>query len=601
MSALVGILRGERRAGERSDLTLLRGVRALRGVRYEAEVKVGNAILVLLSEQNREENARVIRHDEHSRANGRVDVVLGDESLGEALRAIVFGSGDEISLERELLARRTFYFARRSDGALVFSDRIDAVLAMLDREPRLSEAGLAFFLTQFGLPAPWTLVEGIWKIGPGRRVALRADHDFRPSEGVAGAALPSTRPEKLDAADVRELVREALRRRSSAGSNAGILLSGGLDSSIVLSQLRDLGFGPQTAYILRYTDPVFAKYDWDARYAWLVAWKHGLDIENVAIDPGMPVRVLLNRLQAQADEPVADPALIPLFLAARAADRRGLRVLWDGRGADELFAAPHTDANLGSWFWWFRAPRVLRSSVGRFASRLLGKPGSRRRAKWLAKDLDTSVFWQESVFEPEELHRLGALPLEPVLAYFRGLSRRSGERHPGGLVQRAEWEIWLAEQNQPLVETVTRMTGVRFQSPFVDEELVRHTMGVPFRTRVPRGPKKRLLREAFGDAVPREILRRTKRGLGTPAGWWLQQMRDHVRYDISVARETFGDELLRWDEVERMLGNRTTEPVVSWLLVTLLSWVRLHLVEPHFARESAAETQVATVRSDLVY
>ncbi len=601
MSVLVGILGNGQTTSERSELTLLRGARALRNVRYEREAKVGNAVLVLFSEQHEGENGRVVRHREQSTANGRVDVVLGREDRGEALRAIVFREGNELSLERELLARRTFYFARREDGTLVFSDRIDAVLAMLDRNPRLSRVGLTFFLTQFGLPAPWTLVDGVWKVGPGRRLSLRVGEDFRPSNGVTGAALPSVRPEKLELSELRRLVHEALRRRSDEAPEAGILLSGGLDSSVVLSQLRDLELEPQTAYILRYTDPVFDKYDWDARYAWLVAWKYGLDIENVAIDPGVPVRVLLNRLQSQADEPVADPAFVPLYLAAKAASQRGLRVLWDGRGADELFASPHKDTNLEAWLWWFRAPALFRSRIARTLSRILGGTGTRRKAKWLAEDLETSVFWQESVLEPWELDRLGNLPLEPVLAYFRGLRQRSRDEHPGGLAQRTEWEVWLAEQNQPLAETVARMTGVQFQSPFLDEELVRRTMLVPFRTRVPRGPHKRLLRDAFGHAVPREILRRNKRGLGTPAGWWLQQMRDHVKYDVRAVRDAFGDQILNWDEVERVLESPATEPVVSWMFASLVSWIRLHLVESHSEKENLPARRLTPAGSDVVY
>ncbi|HFE54148.1 MAG TPA: asparagine synthase [Bacteroidetes bacterium] len=601
MSALVGIVRSPGQAQERAETTLLRGVRALRGVRYGTELAVGNVNLAVLEDDHGICPARVKKHDRRSSANGRVDVSLGNEERGEALRAILFSTGEEVALERQLLARRPFYFARRQDGALVFSDRVDAVLAMLDRSPGLSPAGLAFFLTQYGVPAPWTVVEGIWKIGPGRRLALRAGGDFRISDNVTGAALPHVRAGKLTPDEVRDLVRKALSERADLADGAGILLSGGLDSTIVLAQLKDLDLPPERSYILRYTDPLFDRYDWDARYAWLVAWKFGLDIENVAIDPGVRVRVLLNRLLGQANEPVADPAMIPLYLAAKAAAQQEIRVLWDGRGADELFAAPHTNANLDPWYWWFLAPAPVRQVAGRLFTTVFGKPGSRKKAKWLAEDLPTSVFWQESVFGPQELEKLGPLPLEPVLEYFEGLRRRGRENHPGGLAQRTEWETWLAEQNQPLAETVARMTGVQFHSPFLDEHIVLRAMGVPFRERVPRGPNKRILRDAFRNDVPREVLRRRKRGLGTPVGWWVQEMQEQVRYDVKLLRATFGDDLLRWNEVERFLTDVRTEPVIRWQLLSLVSWLRLHLVESRSASPRAilrSETVLSPARKE---
>ncbi len=533
-------------------------------------------------------------HSTHGGENGRPELIVWQDANGTlhlerraSSRERSWGDGERVwlgyephvgrlRLGRSLTARETIYYARHpASGAIVFSNALPPVLHLTGAWRDLSTVGLAFYLGLWGVPAPWTLFERVWKVGPGRSVEIRLGKPLPIPE--TGASLPVARRGRLRASELRKRIEGEVCEGGRGVDAPGIVLSGGLDSSVVAAVLADASERQLEGFTLLYRpDSPLAQLNWDAEYAREVASELGIPLRTLVVDERTSGWAMAGFLLRHSDEPVADPAIVPLFLLANSARANGCFHLWDGRGADELFAMGHSYWKLLAWWWSGRVPQVLKS----WARRWIGAPEwNSKDGKWFAPTDAESALWYEYLLEPSELERLlPGFPRDVLSSYFDELAKRAGDERAPGLAQRSEWEIWFAEQNQRMMDVLTKVTGVHFHSPFASESVVRFAFSVPLSARMPWFRDKALVRRAFGSMVPRRVLRRRKRGLATPALLWLERAKPFLGRYLRELHDLYGNAPVRWDEVGRWLEEPGRDPGYSWLLMTLVLWLHGHAV-----------------------
>ena len=482
------------------------------------------------------------RHAFRSHTDAEVLVHLYEEAGLDAVTRLdgmfAFAIWDEgrrrLHLVRDRLGKKPLYYTVAA-GRLLFASEIKALLRHPDVSRDIDPVALDQFLTFSSVPAPLPLFAGIRKLAPAHWLTCdeRGELTVRRYWSPLDAAWP-TRVDEGEAVErVRALVQAAVAKRLMSDVPLGCFLSGGLDSSTTVAlvsaaagqRVRTFsvgfeGFGPADGFH-------------DVPYARRVADRFGCDHSEVMVTPA-DCRDYLPRLVREQDEPIGDPACVPMHFAAAAAHKAGLRVVLVGEGSDELFGGYRdmvriVTTSLPRWNAVRRLPRAIRAGLHR-ASRLLGAPGGRvdvlRRAarnEPLYWGLDV-VFWEsekEALLRPEARAAMGSGAAATVRRMYDELRAR---QPAADALQQMSW-VELANRLPELllmrVDKISMACSLEARAPFLDYRLVEYALSLPQGLKIAGRRGKHVLREAVRPFVPAEIVDRAKQGFSVPLPRWL--------------------------------------------------------------------------------
>jgi asparagine synthase (glutamine-hydrolysing) len=478
---------------------------------------------------------------------------------------------ERLVLARDRLGKKPLLWTRLPDGTLAFASELKALLRLpgASREVDL-EAINAYLALQY-VPGERTGLRGIQKLPPGH-ILVAESGDMRIERyWRAEPAEPSTRAEEW-LERVRTTVGDAVRKRLVADVRLGALLSGGIDSSIVVALMSQASSQPVRTFTVGFSDE---RYD-ERAYARAVAQRYGTVHEELELEED--IAATLPRLAAAYDEPLGDEAAFPTFLIAEQA-RRHVTVALGGDGGDEAFAGYERYIAHGLAA---RVP-VLLARTGAAALRVL--PGARaeprsplHRAMRLldvaaapAADRYTRLM---EVF-PLELRR--ELWAEPSAAREVRLDAPA----PGitGL-QLLDLDTYLPGDLLPKADIASMAHSLELRSPFLDHEVVGLGLALPDSLKTSGREGKVALRRAFAGDLPPEVAGRGKTGFGVPLGrWFREDLRDAADDLLATDRGWF-----RQETVQRLLSEhrsgRADHGHRLWCLLMLELWVRDHVEAP---------------------
>jgi asparagine synthase (glutamine-hydrolysing) len=265
---------------------------------------------------------------------------------------------------RDAMGIKLIYY-RVSNGGLTFGSEIRAVLAAEGPRPEVDPVALNLFLRFRYTPSPLTIFRGIRKLAPGTMLVLE-EGACREERWYNYVPRPfSTRKNDREAAEeLLELYRAAVKRHLLSDVPVGILLSGGLDSGLLLALMNEQG-GPWPAYTIGYGE---AFEDDELADAAETASILGARHITVKLDQDEFERSLPKIVEC-LEEPIAASSIVPMYFVSQRA-RQDVKVALIGQGPDELFGGykRHLGVRYGEWWRWL--PASLRSSVGFAIDRL---------------------------------------------------------------------------------------------------------------------------------------------------------------------------------------------------------------------------------------
>src|SRR5436309_2581327 len=270
-----------------------------------------------------------------SNESGDVVAVFNGEAynfraLRDELRAHdVRGTGDTPVLPH-LYEESGPHFAARLNGTLAFASELKALLRLPDVRREVELDAIDAYLALQYVPGDRTGLSGIRKLPPGHVLVAEGESERIEPFWQLEPAEPSTHEHDW-LERVRMTVGDAVRERLVADVPLGALLSGGIDSSIVVALMAEASSDPVRTFTVGFAD---RRYD-ERSYARVVAERYGTIHEELQIDED--VAATLPRLAAAYDEPLGDEAAFPTFLIAEQA-RRYVTVALSGDGGDEAFA-----------------------------------------------------------------------------------------------------------------------------------------------------------------------------------------------------------------------------------------------------------------------
>jgi asparagine synthase (glutamine-hydrolysing) len=275
------------------------------------------------------------------------------------------------------------------------------------------------------------------------------------------------------------------------------------------------------------------------------------------------------------DDPVADPALVPLWFVAREA-RQHVKVVLSGEGADELFGGYTIYREPISLAPFERVPGVLRGLLGGLSARLpeglRGKDLLRRGALPLEERYygNARIFRDEHLsgllrqFDPRRSHT------DITAAHYR----ESAGWDPVSRMQHVDLFTWLRGDILVKADKMTMANSLELRVPFLDPEVFAVAAGLPLSEKIAAGTTKYALRRALDGIVPAHVLHRRKLGFPVPIRHWLRdEMFDWAR---EIVRDSQADHLIDLTAVNRMLDAHRAGPVDHsrriWTLLVFLLW-----------------------------
>jgi asparagine synthase (glutamine-hydrolysing) len=473
--------------------------------------------------------------------------------------AIWDGRRRELFLARDRLGVKPLYYAS-TPGGLVFGSEIKAILAHTAVTPDLDVDAFHDYLTFGFTPPPRTMFAGISKLAPAERMLVRAD-------GTTTADIywdPFTRLPDLSGAtegelitELRDRLKESVRKRMMSDVPFGVFLSGGLDSSTNVALMAELSDRPVRTYSTAPRD--HARYD-ELAYAREVARRYGTDHHEVLIDEADMLAFLPQMLHHE-DEPNADWTSIPQHFVTKLARDSGTVVVQVGEGADEIFHGYKGYADHRRVVVPFQryVPQPLRRGAGRAAVALTRRAGRGIRHGEALYDASTSrlPYWGGNLAFRGPLKR-ALVPHNGAPDAYR-IVERIWDQAPASadLFQRmsyVELKQRLPELLLMRLDKIAMASSVEGREPFLDHEVVEFALALPPRLKYRDGVGKWAVREAMRDALPANVVDRPKQGFGTPMEEWLRGDFGRVAHEAVRGSSLAERGVLDYAQVDRLFA-----------------------------------------------
>ena len=487
----------------------------------------------------------------------------------------------QLVLARDRVGKKPLFYQFRS-GQLLFGSELKARAQQHGFELPISPAASGQFLTYQYVPHPNSIYQAANKLPPGHCAVVRQGavevHNYWKIDWQHEHELEESQAaERLD-----ELLRDSIRLRLRSDVPLGAFLSGGIDSSLIVTLAQAQLKEPLNTFSVGFNE---AEFD-ETKYARQVAaWVRSEHREYKVTPDALSI---LDQLVYHYDEPFGDSSAVPTWYLCQWT-RAHVTVALTGDGGDELFAGyeRYRALSLSRWFDRLAGPVLgsrfiqgLPASNRRrsFIRRLqrfgeaLNQPLARRYMNWI------QIFPERMRGDLYNQDFVEQLPDHDPVEFFETAWNRLAPRDVISRASLADLVTYLPCDLMTKVDIASMAHGLECRQPLLDYRLIEFAAGLPSRMKFRRGVGKRLLRRTFDRLLPRQIWTRKKMGFGIPLGsWFRHELRDITQQRLlgSDARchQYFRPDKLR-ELIEQHMTGQVSHGYRLWNLLIFESWLR---------------------------
>jgi asparagine synthase (glutamine-hydrolysing) len=488
--------------------------------------------------------------------------------IWDAEERVLFGARDWFGIKPlySYQDERGHFFASEKKALLaVAGDRIGDSDAVVD------ETALQHYLTLQYVPEPASMHTAIRRVESGTYFTLRpggpveAHRYFRPDFPIRSAA----EPEKLYR-EITEVLEDSVAKHMRADVTVGSFLSGGIDSTVVAALAKRHNPNLLT-FTTGFERAGYSEIDVASESAAAIGVEHITKV--VSAEEMMDALPLI---VWYLDDPVADPALVPLYFIAREA-RKHVKVVLSGEGADELFGGYTIYREPISLRPFEQLPAFVKRGIGSVSARLpeglRGKDMLRRGAI----PIESRYYGNARIFRPEELSGGLLRTYDPHSSYLdvtRGLYAATTHLDDSTRMQYVDLFTWLRGDILVKADKMTMANSLELRVPFLDIELFGVASTIPTSLKLTKATTKYALRRAIADIVPAHVLNRAKLGFPVPIRHWLKDsMYDWARQLIA---DSGAERFIDRDQALALLAAHRSGPHdysrKIWTLLVFMIW-----------------------------
>jgi asparagine synthase (glutamine-hydrolysing) len=481
---------------------------------------------------------------------------------------------------RDAMGIKLVYY-RLSDGRLTFGSEIRAVLAADNAAPQVDPAAVNLFLRFRYTPSPYTIFKGVRKLAPGSLLVIEKDR-CREERWYNFFPTPFATPKKDEdaVAELLELYKNAVRRHLLSDVPVGILLSGGLDSGLLLALMNEHG-DSWPAYTIGYGKSFSDDELVDAvETASILGARHA----TVTLDRSEFERSLPGIVEC-LEEPVAASSIVPMYFVSQRA-RQDVKVALIGQGPDELFGGYKRHLGVHYGDWWRGLPAGLRSVIGLAIDRLPRNEMLKRGVNSLGNKDRLGRYQDVFSLAPAEiidgLFRENVLPAgqdAALVEYWHALRPQMEYTDELGGFQLLEIRSSLPDELLMYADKLSMAHSLETRVPYLDRTVVEYVQRLGANLKVRNGTRKWLHRSVCQKYLPPRIMKRKKRGFAVNVvdEWFHSSLKGDLPEALLDETSLMFD-LLKPTSVRKLLdghrSRRQDNHKLLFSLVMLEQWLR---------------------------
>src|SRR3989338_3533904 len=460
-----------------------------------------------------------------------------------------------------------YYYDKKK---FVFASEIKAILADKDIPRKVNHEALSQFIGFEYVPAPLTMFEGIYKLPAAHYLVVK-------NKKVEVHKYWDVVPQELNGIDLikttRNLIHDSVKMRLVSDVPLGAFLSGGIDSSTIVSVMSSLSDNVKT-FSIGFNE---STYD-ESKYARLVADKFKTDHTEKIIDP-KDIIPLFDKIIPQMDEPFGDLSIFPTYLVSELA-RTKVTVSLSGDGGDELFGGYdwYLAESLSKIYSKIPLKSLINSGINRIGYTSKSKGFVNKAKRFLEgynKDEKYSQLRWLSNVDVSDIKNLLSFkfekdPFSPMFKYsnsgFDGLNKN----------MYLDLKTYLPDDIFTKVDRASMMVSLEAREPLVDYRLVEHAFRIPSSYKIRGINRKYLMKMMMKDILPKEIIHKEKQGFTIPMKNWMRsELKDFVvnklsndnLKEIGLFNQSYIDKVL-----EEHMSKRKDNQRHIWSLMSFVMW-----------------------------
>jgi asparagine synthase (glutamine-hydrolysing) len=481
---------------------------------------------------------------------------------------------------RDAMGIKLIYY-RITNGQLTFGSEIRPIAAAEDSQPEVNPVALNLFLRFRYTPSPLTIFQGIRKLAPGTMLLVERG-ECREERWYNYTPIPFSSPNEDEEVtrELLELYRGAVRRHLLSDVPVGILLSGGLDSGLLLALMNEQG-GPWPAYTVGYGETFEDDELADAKEtAALLGARHvPVKLDRAEFERSLP------KIVECLEEPIAASSIVPMYFVSQRA-RQDVKVALIGQGPDALFGGYKRHLGIRYGNWWRRLPTGLRSALDFAVNGLHRNETLKRGAHSLGIEDRLTRYQHVFSLAPaetiDELFQSDILPGGPgheLIGYWRDLVPQMMHTDELGGFQLLEIRSSLPDELLMYADKLSMAHGLEARVPYLDRTVVEYAQRLGASFKIRRGTRKWLHRQVCQSYLPLRVLKRKKRGFAANVvDEWFRSSLDGKLPELLLDKSSLMFELLKpeavWKLLEAHRSGRQDNHKLLFSLVMIEQWLR---------------------------
>ena len=486
----------------------------------------------------------------------------------------------KLILARDAMGIKPLYYKVES-GCLYFGSEIRSILVATGKNPEIDPVSLNLFLRYRYTPSPFTLFKGIKKLAPGTMVIVENGtslverwYKFKPQPF---SPMPS---EKQAKDELLEIYQRAVKRHLISDVPVGILLSGGIDSGLLLGLMNLYGnswpsFTVGYGNAFKYDEIVEAE-----QTAKIFSSQHtSVKIDRKEFEMSLP------KIVALLEEPINSSSVVPMYFVCERANQ-DVKVALIGQGPDELFGGYIRHLGIHYGAYWRILPEWLRTPLSSIISTLPRNESLKRGLYSL--ELSDKIKRYQNVFSimPEEtidnLFHDGIIQPDSgdaILECWSELKSLMEDTDELGGFQFLEIRSSLPDELLMFADKLSMTHGLEVRVPYLDREIVEYTERLNAHYKIRHGSRKWLHRQICKDFLPKTILKRRKKGFASNVvDFWFRDVLSSRINSILLDTSSLMFQFLQPKAVHKLLkdhiSGKNNNHKILFSLVVFEEWLR---------------------------